>query len=115
VVEEVTREGEVAGSNLAGRIVHKKFRDLWVSWSRRVAGQWGPSQIKSFLFHIFKNRFSEKFFVVCFLALGKLFAVFPKNSVWTLCRGENGLCHVLLAHGKGPVSRSDKFKLENVI
>ena len=57
VVEKITSEREVVGSNSVGCVVREKCRNLQLWRSGCVAGQWGPPPIKSFLFPIFKISF----------------------------------------------------------
>ena len=68
VIEKVTREGEVAGSNPAGR---------WREW---VASLWGPLQIKSFLFPMFKISFLKKICRVLFSTWQTLNGPFARDT-----------------------------------
>lgn len=114
MVEKITHENEIAGSNPAGRVASEKCHDL--GQERMGNDRWGLPPLRKKLFAIFRDFIAVYMFPLSWVkaAHGKDFVVCPKKVhgklLFTSSYMPRELCHVPVAHGKYVDSRSDGWK-----
>jgi len=82
VVEKITRENEIAGSNRAGHVASEKCHDL--GQERMGNDRWGLPPLRKKLFAIFRDFIAVYMFPLSWVkaAHGKYFCHVPEKSTW---------------------------------